>query len=856
MMPSDHPLDLLKQVLENVRSPERLDTHPWVHSLTVQAAAAENPSWSSKTPGTQLVLTVADLFRQSMPASPPQHSAKRLDTRWGRFGLLAANYFAPLLYGRLYPRSLREAGRRIDQAILLFVYGVPGEQLKPDQVSSYELLGDALDLAATSTISDWHRDGVQDLADAFISREKSLRLSPGQRAAAATEQSGNQDGRGITDTGARARTLRAGLYAALAGAALVLVLAGAKAFRIYQGLTDVQRDLAALEAFDLTSLQPETVNQASTDVVRLHTDLVRVQTEASPFFPLTRRLGWIPVYGGDLKYADAMLATAAGAAQAASTTLEAVTPIWDAVHQQPDLGAAQLTKLVIGAAPTLRMAQTQLQDATANRQRINDARLSPDVRVLLTRADGPLTALDEALSFAVSVPGLLGATSTGPKTYLVLVENEDELRATGGLISAVGTLVVRNGDVMDLTIQNSYAVDDMQKPYPSAPWQMQSFMNIPVMVFRDTSWFVNYPTAAENAEYLFAYTNDYSVDGVIAIDQHVLETILSVTGPVYVGGIDTTVAADNVRSVMRTQKIPPPAEQGDPDWQRKHFINPIATAILQRLISGHGVSWEQLLRALVGELDQRHILVQLDDPTLSTLVADRGWDGAVRAPTGDFLMIVDTNVGYNKTNALVASRLTYDVDLTDTAQPRSSLSVFQHNDAKLLPGPCVEIPTQVDPNSLEAWYRLDGCYYDYLRVYAPAGTQLTAATPHAVSRAEMVMLDADVPARVDLLDDHIENVTGFGTLLVVPTQGSLATSFDFRLPAPILQPGAQTGDLVYELKIQKQAGTVAVPVTVRVHLPHGSRIQSASRDFVQDGDNLLFDLNLRTDIHLRIEFRP
>jgi hypothetical protein len=118
------------------------------------------------------------------------------------------------------------------------------------------------------------------------------------------------------------------------------------------------------------------------------------------------------------------------------------------------------------------------------------------------------------------------------------------------------------------------------------------------------------------------------------------------------------------------------------------------------------------------------------------------------------------------------------------------------------------------------------------------------------------MLDADVPARVDLLDDRITNVTGFGTLLVVPTQGSLVTSFDFVPPADVLQPGEQAGDLVYRLKIQKQPGTVAVPVTVRVHLPHGSRLDAVDGDYTREGDNLLFDLDLRTDIYLRIEFRP
>jgi hypothetical protein len=512
--------------------------------------------------------------------------------------------------------------------------------------------------------------------------------------------------------------------------------------------------------------------------------------------------------------------------------------------------------MLLETQPALTAAQATLRQAIASRGRINEAALSPSVRAQLTRLDPVLTQMDRALSLSLSVPGLLGATSTGPKTYLILVQNEDELRPTGGFISAVAKAVFRNGELMDLTIEDSYVVDDPDKAYPAAPWQMQDFMNIPIMVFRDASWFADYPTAVEWAEYLYAYTNSHSVDGVIAIDQHVLERMLSVTGPVYVEAIDATVTSDNVRSVMRAQKVPPPPDERDPDWHRKQFMNPISAAILQRLLSGDGLSWEALLRAMLLELDERHVLVQLDDATLAGLLSERGWDGAVRNTAGDFLMVVDTNVGYNKTNAVVTTRLTYDVDLSDPTSPVSNLLVSHQNDAQGQPGPCIQRMPTGDTSTVEAWYAIDRCYYDYLRVYVPAGTQLIAATPHAVTREEMVMLDADVPARIDVLDEAIENVQGFGTLLVVPMQASLGTTFQFRLPAAIVQPGARPGDLVYQLRIQKQAGTVAVPLTVRVHLPRGSQIESASANWTQDGQNLLFSGDLRTDISLRIEFHP
>ena len=89
----------LKYILDNVRTPERLDDHPWTGSLLVKDALERDTSLADKPPGLRLLLVLSELFRGMIPATPPK-KGKRLDTRWGRFGILAANYFAPLLYGR------------------------------------------------------------------------------------------------------------------------------------------------------------------------------------------------------------------------------------------------------------------------------------------------------------------------------------------------------------------------------------------------------------------------------------------------------------------------------------------------------------------------------------------------------------------------------------------------------------------------------------------------------------------------------------------------------------------------------------------------------------------------------------
>jgi hypothetical protein len=99
-------VELLKSALTSLREADLLNDHPWALS----------------TSGSELAELIVRVFRKLMPSGPPR-AGKRLDTRWGVFGIMAAQYFAPVLLGTPSPSSLREAWENMDRSILLFVHG-------------------------------------------------------------------------------------------------------------------------------------------------------------------------------------------------------------------------------------------------------------------------------------------------------------------------------------------------------------------------------------------------------------------------------------------------------------------------------------------------------------------------------------------------------------------------------------------------------------------------------------------------------------------------------------------------------------------------------------------------------------
>ena len=98
----------LRQILRQIRDPQSLNDHPWTSSLIVREALEEDPQLREACPGQQLIAAIVRLFSQLRPPAPPRRG-KRLDPRWGEFGLLAALYFTPFNHGTPYPNTMMDA---------------------------------------------------------------------------------------------------------------------------------------------------------------------------------------------------------------------------------------------------------------------------------------------------------------------------------------------------------------------------------------------------------------------------------------------------------------------------------------------------------------------------------------------------------------------------------------------------------------------------------------------------------------------------------------------------------------------------------------------------------------------------
>jgi hypothetical protein len=604
-------------------------------------------------------------------------------------------------------------------------------------------------------------------------------------------------------------------------------------------LPAVAEDLRQLDALTQTKLDAATFDKLEPLLRKTHTDLVALRGAAAPQISAAEPLRDVPGYGAELAAAKPLLDAAIALARAADESVVGLTPI-----VRPAQDAAPLARRLLAARPQLEKARGTAIQADVLWRRVPVETFTGALQTRLRAIAPLLTQTQKALDLALIAPELLGAG--GRREYLLLAQNPDELRATGGFISGVGALTIDNSRVGDFALENSPTADNFKTVvYPVPPKPLRQYMGIEQWVLRDANWSPDFPTVARNISYLYQLTQGRDIPDVLAFEPSAVRHLLEAIGPVSVDDFPEPVSADNLVEYMRSQY------NRQFLTGRKEFLETLGKAMIARIESAPaGLDAVALSRAALRALDERSLLIAVDDPATAAILSRRGWDGAVRPGDADFLMVVDSNIGYNKVNPNIGQSLAYAVDLADPDAPHAELSV-RHANRTSSPGECRHVQSGLTgPN----WYeqRLVGCYWDYLRVLAPGGSQLTGADTQPTPGKWLVSGFSDDGSVGQQEGDA--GTTELSALVVVPGGAERTTVFRYRLPAAVVAREDDTWR--YRLRVQKQPARALQSCVVTIRPPRGFELASSSAaPAIQPDGTLRFALDLATDQEVEVVFR-
>lgn len=628
-----------------------------------------------------------------------------------------------------------------------------------------------------------------------------------------------------------ARRIRWGkvLLVAVAVAAVAIVTTLAilvdSANRVQASLTSFQRVVGSLSARESTELTMVDFERLDSSVGELANSLDGIRsrlTVAKPFAPLNANLRTT------LTSVDA----AYNLALAARDILNGLQPTLFFLVSGND---TQTVVTQISSAERvvelLRIGRGQFISAG---ERLTTAQSALDNLDLAGAGSGSVLEIQQLLSYhdqlsqinnvLLDAPNFLAAALgiSAPRSYLVLSQNNDELRPSGGYISTYGWMTIRSGRVTDY----SYSPTTTTSPNPP-PEAFASQFTIPDWWLRyrepiyaawDGSWYADFPSTARLAmAYYNAGDNPESpVDGAIAIDITGFEYLLEVIGEVNVAGYSEPVTAENFRDVVYDIR-----SIGANEAAHKAFI----AALYQQIFANwQNISLDPdtnnlLLSALLKAVQEKHIMLYFSDEQLNDALNLLGWAGAQSAATDhDYLMVVDANLG-NKSNHSIIRSLTYDVDIQENGAVDGRMTVAYDYSARTAANdPAVNPPTNGPAD-----------YNNLLQVFVPQGTAFTDAT--------------NLPDSPVVSTNALN--TAFISRLFIPFDSSQRYQFSYLTPPVVDQLGSYQR---YRLLLQKQPGTPANAVNVQVMLPANATFVSSAPEAAASYNLERPILEYRTDL--------
>jgi len=145
---------------------------------------------------------------------------------------------------------------------------------------------------------------------------------------------------------------------------------------------------------------------------------------------------------------------------------------------------------------------------------------------------------------------------------------------------------------------------------------------------------------------------------------------------------------------------------------------------------------------------------------------------------------------------------------------------------------------------------MEGCYWNYIRVYVPEGSHLLTASRHPTP-AEYLLRGLNTTGEAEILPGEGGKAV-FAQFFVVEQGGTLETRFYYDLPQ--VAPSSD-GQWRYTLLIQKQPGTDSTPVSLAIVLPPGAGLLTARPlPHAVDGETLTFELQLDTDVAVEVVY--
>ncbi len=379
------------------------------------------------------------------------------------------------------------------------------------------------------------------------------------------------------------------------------------------------------------------------------------------------------------------------------------------------------------------------------------------------------------------------------KTYLIVFQNNHELRPAGGFISSYGIAKFSHGVFAGLDVSDVYG-DISNTPYMDPPYPMEKLLknaDYPGYTFRDANYNPDYPkTAAELVRMLHITQPNTTIDGVIAVNYSFLEDLIGALGSINVD--NKTFTKENLFESLENEVNNFDLKDYEQWKNRKGILKPLAQAIIKKIVLSP-LKLRKVSDTVAHSLATKEIQLYFTDTSLEKMVTDQGWSGSwPKNIQSDFLAVNEANLGGMKSDRYIKRDVTYHLKIEENPAT-GKMDLIGETTIQMHHYGIYNVP-------------LSGEYKGFVRTYVPAGAKL---------------LDSSKDYKNDLWQEDSGPYHVFGNVVKLNPGEKTELYYKYSLPMSVLKNNN------YSLFIPKQSGTNQDYYTVIVEAPPGFEISSS-----------------------------
>lgn len=389
---------------------------------------------------------------------------------------------------------------------------------------------------------------------------------------------------------------------------------------------------------------------------------------------------------------------------------------------------------------------------------------------------GLSTLFVDAKPLLKNIPSILGKDKE--KVYLVLFQNDKELRATGGFLTAYAFFKVKDGKIRVEESNDIYTLDSKISSHPTAPKEILTYhKGVSQFQIRDSNLSPDFVKSIDLFESLYKNSSSQvKYDGVIAMDSKILVDMLSIFGDTEADGVVFSAKTDKRCDCPQVlyqlfDMVDRPVNYVKTN--RKGILGDLMYVLMHKAL-GFSPSkyWGTLAETMFKNLADKHILLYFKDKEIEQSVEKLSYGGRVRDYAGDYLYVNNVNFAGAKSNLFVTQSYTSKTKINGDKIEREVTVEFRN------PYP------HSDCNLERGGLCLNATLRNWIRFYVPKGSKL-------------VDFDGST-MKYNTYDDLGKTV--FEGFLTVEPMGKAKVMVAYTVPSSVIGKN-------YSLLVQKQPGT-------------------------------------------------